>query len=98
LLLPPTIAFAKAVQILKACSSKWINDTHAGGKDFAWQIQSLSRLAQAEHSLAVTTITAMLVPSRITSDQLAVSENATSAPEIQVPQGRTSLAQRGSAG
>jgi REP element-mobilizing transposase RayT len=36
LLLPPTIALAKAVQILKACSSKWINDTHAG-KDFAWQ-------------------------------------------------------------
>jgi putative transposase len=37
LLLPPTIPLAKAVQILKACSSKWLNDTHAAGKDFAWQ-------------------------------------------------------------
>jgi len=37
LLLPPTIALAKAVQILKACSSKWLNDTGTAGKDFAWQ-------------------------------------------------------------
>jgi putative transposase len=36
LLLPPTIPLAKAVQVLKACSSKWINDTDTG-KDFAWQ-------------------------------------------------------------
>jgi putative transposase len=34
LLLPPTIPLAKAVQIIKACSSKWINET---AKDFAWQ-------------------------------------------------------------
>jgi REP element-mobilizing transposase RayT len=34
LLLPPTIPLAKAVQIIKACSSKWINDTV---KEFAWQ-------------------------------------------------------------
>jgi REP element-mobilizing transposase RayT len=37
LLLPPTIPVAKAVQILKSCSSKWLNDTKAAGKDFAWQ-------------------------------------------------------------
>jgi len=37
LLLPATIPLAKAVQILKACSTKWINDTGAAGKDFAWQ-------------------------------------------------------------
>jgi putative transposase len=37
LLLPPTISLAKAVQILKSCSSKWLNDTGAAGKDFAWQ-------------------------------------------------------------
>ena len=36
-LLPPTIPLAKAVQILKSCSSKWINDTGTAGKDFAWQ-------------------------------------------------------------
>ena len=35
LLLPPAIALAKAVQILKACSSKWLNDP-AASKDFAW--------------------------------------------------------------
>jgi putative transposase len=37
LLLPPVIALAKAVQILKSCSSKWLNETRAAGKDFAWQ-------------------------------------------------------------
>jgi putative transposase len=37
LLLPPTIPLAKAVQVLKSCSSKWLNDTRAAGKDFAWQ-------------------------------------------------------------
>jgi len=37
LLLPPTIPLAKTVQILKSCSSKWLNDTAAAGKDFAWQ-------------------------------------------------------------
>jgi len=37
LLLPATMPLAKTVQILKACSSKWLNDTSAAGKDFAWQ-------------------------------------------------------------
>ena len=37
LLLPPTIPLAKAVQILKSCSSKWLNETNAAGRDFAWQ-------------------------------------------------------------
>jgi putative transposase len=37
LLLPPTIPLAKAVQILKSCSSKWLNDTEIAGKNFAWQ-------------------------------------------------------------
>jgi REP element-mobilizing transposase RayT len=37
LLLPPTLPLAKAVQIFKSCSSKWINDTKAAGRDFAWQ-------------------------------------------------------------
>ena len=36
LLLPATIPLAKAVQIVKACSSKWINEASAS-KDFAWQ-------------------------------------------------------------
>ena len=37
LLLPPTIPLAKAVQILKSCSSKWLNDTNAAGANFSWQ-------------------------------------------------------------
>lgn len=37
LLLPPAIPLAKAVQILKSCSSKWLNDTGTAGRDFAWQ-------------------------------------------------------------
>jgi putative transposase len=37
LLLPPAIPLAKAVQILKSCSSKWLNDTGTAGKNFAWQ-------------------------------------------------------------
>ncbi len=32
--LPPTIPLAKAVQILKSCSSKWINDAET---NFSWQ-------------------------------------------------------------
>jgi REP-associated tyrosine transposase len=28
---------AKTVQILKACSSKWLNDTGDAGKNFTWQ-------------------------------------------------------------
>jgi putative transposase len=37
LLLPPALPLAKAVQVLKSCSSKWINETKAAGRDFAWQ-------------------------------------------------------------
>ena len=36
LLLPPTIAPAKALQLLKGGSSKWVHDSHRL-KDFAWQ-------------------------------------------------------------
>jgi putative transposase len=28
---------AKAIQVLKACSSKWLNDTGGGGRVFEWQ-------------------------------------------------------------
>jgi putative transposase len=35
LILPATMAIAKAVQLLKGGSSKWIHDTE--GKPFAWQ-------------------------------------------------------------
>jgi putative transposase len=34
LVLPPTMPLAKAIQTIKACSSKWLNDTI---KNFAWQ-------------------------------------------------------------
>jgi putative transposase len=34
LMLPPTLPLAKAVQFLKGCSSKWINETEG---QFAWQ-------------------------------------------------------------
>src|SRR5262249_38388369 len=37
LLLPPTITLAKAVQTLKCCSSKWLNETGEAGQGFAWQ-------------------------------------------------------------
>jgi putative transposase len=37
LLLPATIPLAKTVQILKSCSSKWLNDTGSAGSNFAWQ-------------------------------------------------------------
>lgn len=33
--LPATISLAKAIQTLKACSSKWLNETAT--KNFAWQ-------------------------------------------------------------
>jgi putative transposase len=31
------IPLSKAVQTLKGCSSKWLNDTGAAGANFAWQ-------------------------------------------------------------
>jgi REP element-mobilizing transposase RayT len=37
LLLPPSIPLAKAVQVLKSCSSKWLNETAAARRNFAWQ-------------------------------------------------------------
>jgi REP element-mobilizing transposase RayT len=37
LLLPPTLPLAKAIQFLKGSSSHWINETHAGDDEFAWQ-------------------------------------------------------------
>ena len=37
ILLPPSIPLCKAVQTLKGCSSKWLNDTSATGTEFAWQ-------------------------------------------------------------
>jgi putative transposase len=37
IVVPPAMAVAKAVQTIKGCSSKWINDTRAVGRDFAWQ-------------------------------------------------------------
>jgi REP element-mobilizing transposase RayT len=35
--LPRTISIAKAVQLLKSGSSKWIHENLSGSKTFAWQ-------------------------------------------------------------
>ncbi len=35
--LPSTLSIAKAVQLLKGGSSKWVHDTFAAMKEFAWQ-------------------------------------------------------------
>ncbi len=37
ILLPAPMPLSKAVQTLKGCSSKWLNDTGAAGANFAWQ-------------------------------------------------------------
>ena len=37
LVVPPAIPLAKAVQSIKGCSSKWLNDTGSAGRNFAWQ-------------------------------------------------------------
>jgi REP element-mobilizing transposase RayT len=37
ILLPAPIPLSKAVQTLKGCSSKWLNDTGVAGAKFAWQ-------------------------------------------------------------
>lgn len=37
LVVPPAMPLAKAVQTLKGCSSKWINETKSAPDDFAWQ-------------------------------------------------------------
>lgn len=37
LVVPPAIALAKAVQAIKRCSSKWLNDTGGPSSNFAWQ-------------------------------------------------------------
>lgn len=36
--LPPTLALAEAIRILKANSSKWVNETFSLRQKFAWQI------------------------------------------------------------
>jgi REP element-mobilizing transposase RayT len=36
--LPATISIAKAIQLIKGGSSKWIHDTFPSCKDFAWQV------------------------------------------------------------
>lgn len=35
--LPATMSFAKAVQLIKGGSSKWVHDTFAIHRTFAWQ-------------------------------------------------------------
>ena len=35
--LPRTISVAKAVQVLKSVSSKWLHETQQGMRNFAWQ-------------------------------------------------------------
>jgi len=37
ILLPAPMPLSKAVQTLKGCSSKWLNDTGVVGANFAWQ-------------------------------------------------------------
>ena len=37
IMLPAPMPLSKAVQTLKGCSSKWLNDTGAAGANFAWQ-------------------------------------------------------------
>jgi REP element-mobilizing transposase RayT len=37
ILLPPPMPLSKAIQTLKGCSSKWLNDAGAAGTGFAWQ-------------------------------------------------------------
>ena len=37
ILLPAPMPLSKAVQTLKDCSSKWLNDTGVAGTGFAWQ-------------------------------------------------------------
>jgi len=37
ILLPPPIPLSKAIQTMKGCTSKWLNDTGAAGTEFAWQ-------------------------------------------------------------
>jgi putative transposase len=37
LVVPPAMPLAKAVQSIKGCYSKWLNDTGAAGINFAWQ-------------------------------------------------------------
>ena len=37
ILLPAPMSLSKAVQTLKGCSSKWLNDTGVAGAKFSWQ-------------------------------------------------------------
>ena len=35
--LPPSLALAKAMQLIKGGSSKWVHDTFPEARDFGWQ-------------------------------------------------------------
>jgi len=37
IVLPTAMSLAKAVQTIKGCSSKWLNETADAGPNFAWQ-------------------------------------------------------------
>jgi len=37
LILSPTVPLSKAIQTIKACSSKWLNETGSAGARFNWQ-------------------------------------------------------------
>ena len=37
IVLPTSMPTAKAAQTIKGCSSKWLNETGAAGKNFTWQ-------------------------------------------------------------
>ena len=37
LILSPTVPLSKAIQTIKACSSKWLNETGSAGASFNWQ-------------------------------------------------------------
>ena len=46
--LPATMSFAKAVQLIKGGSSKWIHDSRAKYRKFEWQ-KDMVLLASAPH-------------------------------------------------
>ena len=50
LILPPSMPLSKAIQTLKACSSKWLNETVA---NFAWQEGYGAFSVSASHTPAV---------------------------------------------
>lgn len=50
LILPPSMPLSKAIQTLKACSSKWLNETI---KNFAWQEGYGAFSVSASHTVDV---------------------------------------------